>query len=187
MQQPDTNGTLISNDYLATQKKLHENPKYGVASLTYAPVVANIIRATGVKSVCDYGAGKMNLKTALMQAGLQFDYFPYDPVFPEYGEARSADLVCCIDVLEHIEPEYLNNVLAHLARITVNIGFFTVALNPAKKTLPDGRNAHLIQKPSSWWLPQLCQFFETDSMLTNPHGFWVLTRPRKLETVCAEK
>jgi hypothetical protein len=60
MQQPNTNGTLISNDYLATQKKLHENPEYGCVS-------------------------------------------------------------------------------------------------------------------------------EIDSMLTNPHGFWVPTRPRKLETVCAEK
>ena len=52
-------------------------------------------------------------------------YYPYDPVFPEYGEPKEADLVCCIDVLEHIEPPYLKNVLQDLSKITNKIGFFT--------------------------------------------------------------
>jgi len=47
---------------------------------------------------------------------------PYDPVFPEYGEPRPADLVCCIDVLEHIEPDLVDNVILELARVTTNLG-----------------------------------------------------------------
>jgi hypothetical protein len=39
------------------------------------------------------------------------EYYPFDPAFEEYGEPRAADLVCCIDVLEHIEPEKLESVL----------------------------------------------------------------------------
>jgi hypothetical protein len=42
----------------------------------------------------------------------------------------------------------------------------------------DGRNAHLIQKPSSWWLPKLCQHFEIAQLGRDQHGFWVLVEPR---------
>ena len=104
----------------------------------------------------DYGAGKQNLLRGLNELGISgFDYFPYDPAFPEYGEPKPADLVCCIDVLEHIEPDFLDAVLDDLRAITVNRGFFSVNPNPAMKFLADGRNAHLIQEPASWWLPRL--------------------------------
>jgi hypothetical protein len=146
----------ISDDYRKLQQELHLNPNYGIASLAFAPIVAHIIRQTKPHSLSDYGAGKQNLRKALTQAGVTgFDYRPYDPAFPEYGEPREADLVCCIDVLEHIEPALLDNVLDELEEITTRLGFFSVHMGPAGKTLADGRNAHLIQKPSSWWLPRL--------------------------------
>jgi len=168
----------ISADYLDQQRKLHENPHYGVASLSFAPIVADIMRQTGLKSVSDYGAGKRRLLEGLRQSGIEpTTYLPYDPVFPEYGEPRSADLVCCIDVLEHIEPDLVDNVIAELARLTTNIGFFSIHMGPAGKTLSDGRNAHLIQKPSSWWLKKLTDHFEilhlqSHQMMGN--GIWLI-------------
>ena len=99
------------------------------------------------------------------------------PAFPDYGKPRSADLVCCIDVLEHIEPTYLDAVLEELRAITVKRGFFSVHCRPAMKFLPDGRNAHLIQQPTSWWLPRLCQHFEISHLETVPNGFWVSVEP----------
>ena len=113
----------ISVDYLEQQRKLHENPNYGVASLSFAPIVADVMRQTGCKSVSDYGAGKRRLLEGLRQSGVEpTPYLPYDPVFPEYGEPRPADLVCCIDVLEHIEPDLVDNVILELARVTTNLG-----------------------------------------------------------------
>jgi hypothetical protein len=171
--------TVISPEYLALQQELHKNPNYGVASIGYAPLVREIMDATGVRSISDYGAGKQNLKKALHNLGkTNFEYFPYDPAFPEYGEPRKADLVCCIDVLEHIEPDYLQNVLRDLRAITTRLGLFSVATGPAQKVLADGRNAHLIQKPTSWWLPQLCEYFEIIRLNRNPEGFWVAIEPR---------
>jgi hypothetical protein len=32
---------------------------------------------------------------------------------------------------------------------------FVIATPPAEKILPDGRNAHLIQEPITWWMPKL--------------------------------
>ena len=144
---------VITEEYRKLQQELHQNPNYGVASLQFAPIVANIIKDLNVESLSDYGAGKKNLLKGLTELGINLKvYQPYDPAFPEYGEPKAADLVCCIDVLEHIEPELIENVIQDLANITIKFGFFSVHMGPAVKVLADGRNAHLIQKPSSWWL-----------------------------------
>jgi hypothetical protein len=169
----------ISPSYLLQQQQLHQNPNYGVASLYFAPTVKTVMDQFGAKSISDYGAGKCNLRRALNELGKSgFDYFPYDPAFPEYGEPTPADIVCCIDVLVHIETEYLDAVLLDLKEITREVGFFSVHTGPAVKSLPDGRNAHLIQQPSSWWLPRLCQHFENSHLQGLENGFWVLTEPR---------
>ena len=173
----------ISDEYLKLQQELHKNPNYGVASLMFAPIVADLIRQTGVDSICDYGAGKKNLLIGLNKAGVtNVKYLPYDPAFPEYGKPQPASLVCCIDVLEHIEPEMLNAVIAELASITTNLGFYSIHMGPAGKFLADGRNAHLIQKPTSWWLPKLVNYFEIVHLQAHKMagiGFWVVVRPRE--------
>lgn len=172
-------GKTISPEYLAIQQGLHESPNYGVASIEFAPLVSDFLTRSQAKSLSDYGAGKQNLKMALEKLGKTgFEYFPYDPAFPEYGAPQPADLVCCIDVLEHIEPDYVAAVIADLASITRHLGFFSIATAPALKLLPDGRNAHLIQKPSSWWLPKLCQHFEIMQLQRIQHGFWVIVAPK---------
>lgn len=172
----------ITEEYRRLQQELHKNPNYGIASLTFAPLVADLIRGTKVASVSDYGAGKKNLLKGLANAGIVVPaYHPYDPAFPEYGPPMSADLVCCIDVLEHIEPELVDNVIAELASITTRLGFFTIHMGPAVKVLQDGRNAHLIQKPSSWWLEKLIRHFEIVQLQTHQMmgvGFWVIVKPR---------
>jgi len=174
----------ISPSYLNQQRKLHENPNYGIASLSFAPIVADVIRQTGCKSVSDYGAGKKRLLEGLRQSGVEpKPYLPYDPVFPEYGVPQSADLVCCIDVLEHIEPDLVDNVIFELAGITTNIAFFSIHMGPAAKTLPDGRNAHLIQRPSSWWLKKLTDHFDILHLQSHQmmgRGFWMIVS-RKAE------
>jgi len=172
----------ITEEYRRLQQELHKNPNYGVASLTFAPLVAKVIRETGAASVSDYGAGKKNLVKGLADAGIVLAaYHAYDPAFPEYGPPQTADLVCCIDVLEHIEPELVDNVIAELAAITTKLGLFTIHMGPAAKVLADGRNAHLIQKPSSWWLEKLIRHFDILQLQTHQMmgaGFWVLVKPK---------
>ena len=165
----------ISPEYLEQQKRLHENPNYGVVSLKFAPLAIDFAQKVGAKSISDYGAGKKNLFKRMKELGHGgYDYRPYDPAFPEYGPARPGDLVCCLDVLEHIEPDFLDEVLDELQRITEKVGLFSIHTGPAGKVLDDGRNAHLIQKPASWWPPRLCARFEISHMQRMPGGFWVV-------------
>jgi FkbM family methyltransferase len=169
----------ISDEYLKQQRELHKNPHYGEASLAFAPLVKDLLQRAQLMSLADYGAGKQNLKKRLDALGAPaFEYRPYDPSFPDYGPPRAADLVCCIDVLEHIEPDRLDAVFAELQRITTKIGFFTIHTGAAAKVLSDGRNAHLIQQPAAWWLPQLGERFEVRHVQSLPTGFWVIVEPR---------
>ena len=173
----------ITEEYKILQKKLHENPNYGVASTHFAPIVSEIIKVFKTKSLSDYGAGKKRFYESLVKLNnIPNDYFPFDPAFPEYGKPKKADLVCCIDVLEHIEPEFIDNVIKELSLITTNIGFYTVHMGPAGKVLADGRNAHLIQRPTSYWLEKFIKHFEIIRLMEHNmmgNGFWLVVKPKQ--------
>lgn len=171
----------ITESYRQQQRKLHENPNYGVASLQFAPLVWDVLRRYASWDLLDYGAGKGRLREglALIPGTGKVDYTPFEPANDEWSkEPEPHDVVACIDVLEHIEPECLDAVLADLRRCMKTAGLFTVHTGRAIKTLPDGRNAHLIQRPASWWLPLLCERFEIVAMSRIPHGFFVIVEPR---------
>ena len=167
----------ISEKYLIEQKRLHQLYNYGTASISHAPNVIEILKNNGLKSICDYGAGKMNLKKAIYENGYKnFEYFPYDPVFPEYGRPSTAELICCIDVMEHIEEEFVENVLDEIQSITLNLVYFAIATSPAKKILSDGRNVHITLKPERWWLKKLCTRFDIKVLQQIIGGFIVICK-----------
>jgi hypothetical protein len=167
---------LISEDYRRMQQQLHEDPNYGMASVMYAPLVAQVIEGVGAQEMLDYGAGKGRLGSALRQhikRPLLIRH--YDPAIPAWSaRPQACDFVACIDVLEHIEPASLDHVLDDLQRVTARVGIFTVHTRAAIKVLPDGRNAHLIQQPASWWLPKFFARFELRTFSRMQEGFWVV-------------
>jgi|LauGreDrversion4_2_1035121.scaffolds.fasta_scaffold37738_3 hypothetical protein len=182
--------STISPAYLAEQQLLHKNPGYGIASVHVAPFVARVIKRMEVRSLSDYGAGKCRLQLALRELGIDIDYRPYDPAYPEYGAPQPADLVTCIDVLEHVEPECLQAVLHDLAQIIVRLGLFTINTGPAYKFLSDGRNAHLIQQPLSWWLDALSMHFviqHVQSLSMDGSELLMLVVPRATSASHAER
>jgi hypothetical protein len=143
--------------------------------------VAELLKQIGSAVLLDYGAGKgrlgETLKT-LMPTPPQICH--YDPARPEWAATpQPAPFVTCIDVLEHIEPELLDNVLDDLRRVTASAGFFTVHTGPAVKVLTDGRNAHLIQQPPAWWLPKFLSRFDLVVFQRMPQGFWVAVEAKR--------
>jgi hypothetical protein len=173
--------SLISEEYRQMQRQLHENPNYGVASVQYAPLVADILQATGATELLDYGAGKGRLGLTLREhLKRPLTIHHYDPAIPDWSAPPApCGFVACIDVLEHIEPHLIDNVLDDLKRVTAGVGVFTVHTYAAVKFLPDGRNAHLIQQPSSWWLPRFLERFELATFNRMPQGFWVAVERKK--------
>jgi hypothetical protein len=147
--------TLISPAYTTLQRELHARPKgYGGKGSKWAPAVARLAEDLGCSSILDYGCGQGSLVAALWSivpdAVIRLD--EYDPAIPgKDGPPSIADLVVCTDVLEHIEPDRLTRVLAHLQMLARKAVFVVIATRPSNKTMTDGRNAHLIVEDADWW------------------------------------
>ena len=150
----------ISPEYVEQNRQLHqERPDYGTSGQRYAQVVSGLIRRFDAKSVLDYGAGKCTLQAALLQADPAFGWLEwtnYDPCIEGLdAEPEPADFVACTDVIEHVEEQCIDAVMKDLRRLTLKAAFLAIATRPAAKTLPDGRNAHLMVREPGYWLHRL--------------------------------
>jgi hypothetical protein len=147
---------LISEEYAAQQQHLHDTTEYGTMAQHYGPLLSQIVDKLEITHLLDYGCGSRMGLLKTLKVPRKLTYQGYDPGVEELkAPPLPAEMVCCIDVLEHVEPEYLDNVLDHLCSLTEVVAFLSVHTGPAMKTLPDGRNAHLTQEPIEWWLPKL--------------------------------
>ena len=143
---------LITEEYRRLNAQKHEDSEhFGASGHVLAKNVRDIARRIGAHTILDYGCGKRTLERELGYAICN-----YDPAIPGCDSPPDpADLVVCCDVMEHIEPECLEDVLDDLQRVTKNTIMFLIDTWPAKKHLADGRNAHAIIQPAEWWLPKL--------------------------------
>lgn len=163
--------TVITPEYRELNRKLHEdNAHYGSGDQTqkWYPYISQFAQLLGAASILDYGAGKNRMAQSL--AGHLV--IPYDPAVSGIDTRPDPhDMVACLDVLEHIEPECLGDVLDDIARCTIKAVFLTVSMAPARKVLADGRNAHLIQKSVEWWIPKLMARWDMKNFADGGHEF----------------
>ena len=165
---------MISDEYRRQNELLHaRSATYGSGSgQKFAPFVREVMKNSQSATVLDYGCGKGTLRQALGEFVAN-----YDPAVPEWSEKPvPADLVVCTDVLEHVEPEFLDDVIADLRRLTKKVAFLVIACRPANRHLDDGRNAHLIVEPPDWWLKKIGGTFEVFSQHVDPDNLMILCR-----------
>lgn len=148
---------LITESYRELNARLHKHSdKFGMGGAKWAMRAVSMCRQYGCKTILDYGCGKGALKKSLMA----WDVQEYDPAIPGKNHAAPADLVVCTDVLEHIEPELLDSVLAHMVSMTDKRLLFCISTKLAKThLLPDGRNPHLSHHDATWWKDKLGKYF----------------------------
>jgi hypothetical protein len=178
---------LITDSYKHQQKLLHDTGLYGaMGDSPYGAMVATIINNMEIGHVLDYGCGSRLSLAHSLQGKVQraFKYQPYDPCVQKYASAPvPAEMVCCLDVLEHIEEGCIDDVLDHLQALTESIGFFSIDTGPAKKVMEDGRNAHVLQRPPEWWLPRIMARFDLQHFQVvwtegEHKKFFVIVHPR---------
>ena len=86
----------------------------------------------------------------------------YDPGNPAYNVVPAGTYDCLVscDVIEHFEPELLDESLKLMQSKFSQAAFLIIACYPAKKILSDGRNAHLIVENEDWWMQKIQQQFD---------------------------
>lgn len=153
---------LITDEYRRLNAELHErHGGYGSKGGKWAPRVWTFAQKIGAASILDYGCGKGSLKRELEAFGGRgvFDIREYDPaVAGKDAPPAPADLVVCTDVLEHVEPECIDDVLADLVRLGDRAVLIAVACRAGKRVLADGRPDHLTVKPPLWWAKRAAKF-----------------------------
>ena len=118
-----------------------------------------------IDTLLDYGCGKHLSLTKTLKPKRKFQYQGYDIGVKKYSDPpKPAQMVVCCDVIEHIEPDCLEDVLDHLEEMTEEILLISIHTGPAGKVLQDGRNAHLIQQPLGWWFPKIDERFTIQSL-----------------------
>ena len=94
-------------------------------------------------SLLDYGCGKGIILEHLKNSYPHISIDGYDPAVPIFSNvpAKKYDCVFSNDVLEHIEPKFIDEVLNHIDTLSNKYIWLRIDTLPARKTLPDGRNA----------------------------------------------
>ena len=147
---------LITTAYRKELQNIHKKDEdWGTGPRGNIIRICNFLYANNVKRLLDYGCGKgENLGWVLPIVVTN-----YDPAIPEWSRCPKAeDYLLCTDVLEHVEPVYIEKVIEHLVSKFNKKAFLSIPLQESKKILSDGRNAHLIIKPTSWWIELLQRF-----------------------------
>lgn len=105
------------------------------------------------RSILDFGCGKGALLQMLREKYPHIHCLGYDPAVKIYDQLpqQKFDVVFSNDVLEHVEPLYLDNVLQFIEQKSKKYVWLRIDTQPATKILSDGRNAHLIIEDEAWW------------------------------------
>jgi hypothetical protein len=154
---------LLSEQYRRVLEHEHGTTGWGVTGWKHAPRVHDLAVAQGVQSLLDYGAGRGSLGHWFDQHAPEtvIERREYEPGIARLStEPQPAELVVCVDVMEHIEPDCMDAVLDHIQSLATRCVYFNISCRPAGRILSDGRNAHLVVKPQSWWRKQLAQRWE---------------------------
>ena len=175
---------LISPEYQKEMESLNAEESFGSAGRVYGPLINHIIQQAGITHLLDYGCGsRMLLRDVIENPPDGFVYQAYDPGVPALSDPpKPAEMVAACDMLEHVEPACIIDVLDHLEELTEVILFASIATGPAHKTLSDGRNAHLIKQPMEYWLPKIWERFDIQTVqVSQPGHFFVIAHRQGLE------
>lgn len=152
---------VVSSEYINQYQKLHaQDPMMfsGQQTLYVKNAIKKIINHYGCKTMLDYGCGK-GLQYTLEKANADWgvEIFLFDIGVKEFSIKPSGifDLVSSTDMLEHCEEGDIKEILKELDSYSNKIVLVSISTRLARKTLPDGRNAHLTVKPSDWWIEQI--------------------------------
>lgn len=139
----------VSDEMLCLIREVHSNSgKWSGNSLSgHIGRIQSFIDSNKAETLLDYGCGKAKYHPEY------WNIAKYDPGVEEYSTKPSGtfDIVICTDVMEHVEIEYVDQVLDEIFAYADKLVYICIGLHPATEILSDGRNAHVTLLPSAEW------------------------------------
>ena len=174
--------TLFTKEYAKQLQRLHSVKDSFGDSGRYKHIDQWLVN-NRCHSIIDYGCGKGYVLENISKKFPLIHCTNYDPGYAKFANRpeKPAELVICSDVLEHIEPTLIDNVLKDIESLTLNVAYLIIDTKPAGKNLPDGRNAHLIIENQDWWTNKV-QTVTNFDIINNM--FW---KGRRVSMECRKK
>ena len=159
---------LLDKAYQDQLAYLHQAGKFNNGHKAYV-IVKDFIEKYQPTGMLDFGCGQGGLIATIKELHPSIEVTGYDPGNPNFQHLpkHPIDTVVSTDAIEHIEPDYLDATLRTINERMQRCGFFRIACYPAKKHLPDGRNAHLIVEPPEWWRNKIQSIMDVDIVWEN--------------------
>jgi SAM-dependent methyltransferase len=168
---------MYSQEYLTQLKLLHaakDRPRGFGGKVKDLGAFHTYMEQWNPNTVLDYGCGKGAILSKLQEQYPNTTWTGYDPavrMFDMELTNKTFECIFCNDVLEHIEPEYLDTVLKNIFDLSSKYVWLRIDTLPARKKLSDGRNAHLILENKEWWTNKLNKYnFTIDYCNLNKKG-----------------
>ena len=170
---------MISPEYRTALINKHKAGSWGGTGARYAgQLILDRLLSAGVTTGIDFGAGQGTLKHFIEYRAPQIKVSEYDPGVSgkDVKPAGTFDAVISSDVLEHVEPEMIEETIAWMQSHSDRFLYHHIACDPAGITLPDGRNVHLITEGLDWWMDKFTdpnwQFMEVRDCWQQKRGYF---------------
>jgi hypothetical protein len=139
---------LISAKHQAQYQQHYKARPTKAAANAHLAQILQFAHEVGAATILDYGCGghaSIDGYCALLVQN-------YDPGIPAYSELPTpADLVVCLDVLEHVEADCIEEVIAHIRLLALKGIFLTISCRESPKKLPDGSPWHIFVRDEKYW------------------------------------
>jgi len=128
--------------------------------------IKRLIDVTEARTILDYGAGKgtqyrphpvivggTHVADGIAEYWDVDEVRCFDPGYAPHSALPEGEFdgVICTDVLEHCPEDDLPWILDEIFGYAQRFVYLNVACFPARKTLPNGENAHITVRPPQWW------------------------------------
>jgi hypothetical protein len=157
---------LITEGYRRLQRDLHRRYEYDIGnSVPEALQLVRVLRPSERPvRLLDYGSGRGTLKRAIEADPVlaeMIQVWEYDPTVKgcDIPPDRGSHFVACLNVLDHVEPECLDDVLAHMALCTLETCIMVISMRTSSRIMKDGRQAHICLLPAEEWRAALERHF----------------------------
>src|SRR4051794_10790226 len=124
---------MIETRNLSQYAELHRTRTYGATGRNKLKLIEPWIQIARPRSILDYGAGQSRMVEEIRSFGLQVRD-RYDPAIPDISTHKQTryDLVCCIDVLEHLDETEASAIVEDIAKLATRPSSLSIRRWPAR-------------------------------------------------------